>query len=230
MLVAFNWGNFKGKAKIKLFNICLKIAHLTNWGRVTHICIGELTIIGSDNGLSPGWRQSIIWTNAGIFLIWPMGTNFSEILIEINTFFIQENAFENVVWKMAAICLGLNVLISQLNHRGRHESTLRFSLSSSTRDRASTESDGWYPRVTDKVFWVVSSVIDHQVWLCLISPNRHSIYAVYENSTCNVKSTSKYGQNSRATCQHLVSKVMLAKPFRENVSSCKWLWKKWNSP
>ena len=25
--------------------------------------------------------------------------------------FIQENTFENVVWKMAAICLGLNVLI-----------------------------------------------------------------------------------------------------------------------
>ena len=24
--------------------------------------------------------------------------------------FIQENAFENVVWKMASICLGLNVL------------------------------------------------------------------------------------------------------------------------
>ena len=28
--------------------------------------------------------------------------------------FIQENAFENVVWKMAAICLDLNVLKSSL--------------------------------------------------------------------------------------------------------------------
>ena len=36
---------------------------ITNWGRVTHICIGNLTIIGSDNGLSPGRRQAIIWTN-----------------------------------------------------------------------------------------------------------------------------------------------------------------------
>ena len=26
--------------------------------------------------------------------------------------FIPENAFENVVWKMAAICLGLNVLMN----------------------------------------------------------------------------------------------------------------------
>ena len=31
-----------------------------------HICISKLTNIGSDNGLSPGQRQTIIWTNAGI--------------------------------------------------------------------------------------------------------------------------------------------------------------------
>ena len=48
-----------------------------------HICINKLTIIGSDNGLSPGRRQAIIWTNDGILLIGPLGTNFSEILIEI---------------------------------------------------------------------------------------------------------------------------------------------------
>ena len=29
-------------------------------------CVGILTIIGSDNGLSPGRRQAIIWTNAGL--------------------------------------------------------------------------------------------------------------------------------------------------------------------
>ena len=40
--------------------------HLTHWGWVTHICVGKLSIIGSDNGLPPGWRQAIIWTNAGI--------------------------------------------------------------------------------------------------------------------------------------------------------------------
>ena len=39
---------------------------LTHWDRETHICVGKLTIIGSDNGLSPGRRQTIIWTNAGI--------------------------------------------------------------------------------------------------------------------------------------------------------------------
>ena len=59
---------------------------LTHWGRVTHICVGKTIIIGSDNGLSPGRRQAIIWTNAGILLIGPLGTNLNEILIEIHTF------------------------------------------------------------------------------------------------------------------------------------------------
>ena len=48
---------------------------LTHWGRVTHICVGKLTIIGSDNGLSPGRRQAIIWTNTGVLLIGPLETN-----------------------------------------------------------------------------------------------------------------------------------------------------------
>ena len=33
---------------------------LTNWFRVTHICVGNLTIIGSDIGLSPHRHQAII--------------------------------------------------------------------------------------------------------------------------------------------------------------------------
>ena len=45
------------------------VFYLTHWGRVTHICVGKLTIIGSDNGLSPGRRQAINWTNTGILLI-----------------------------------------------------------------------------------------------------------------------------------------------------------------
>ena len=57
--------------------------HLTHWGLVTHIRVGKLTNICSDNGLSPGRRQAIIFTNAGILLIGPLGTNFSEILIGI---------------------------------------------------------------------------------------------------------------------------------------------------
>ena len=59
---------------------------LTHWGRVTHIYVSKLTIIGSDNGLSPSRRQAIIWTNAGLLLIQPSGKNFSEILVEIDVF------------------------------------------------------------------------------------------------------------------------------------------------
>ena len=73
---------------------------LTQWGRVTHICISKLNIIGSDNGLSPGRRQAIIWTNAGILLIRPLGINKLQWNLYIS---IQENALENIVWKMAAI-------------------------------------------------------------------------------------------------------------------------------
>ena len=46
----------------------------------------NLAIIDSDNGFLPGQRQTIIWTNSGILLIAPLGTNFSEILIEIHIF------------------------------------------------------------------------------------------------------------------------------------------------
>ena len=66
--------------------IAILSAVLTHWGRVTHICLGNLTTIGSDNSLSPGLRQAIICTNAGISLIGPLGTNFSEILIGIQIF------------------------------------------------------------------------------------------------------------------------------------------------
>ena len=59
---------------------------LTHWGLVTHICISKLTIIGSDNGLAPDRRQAIIWTNARILLIGPLGINLSEILNDILTF------------------------------------------------------------------------------------------------------------------------------------------------
>ena len=72
---------------------------------MTHIYIGNLAIIGSDNSLSPGRRQAIIWTNAGILLIWPLGTKFNEILIENSYIFIHQNVFEKVVCEMAAVLI-----------------------------------------------------------------------------------------------------------------------------
>ena len=153
---------------------------LTHWGRVTHICVGNLTIIGSDNGLSPGRRQAIIWTNhyddvimttiasqitsltsvystvyldadqrkhqssaslafvwgihrdrwiprtkgqlrgkcshlmtsscAGILLIRPLGTNFSEFLVEILIVSFKKMRLKVSSAKWRLFRLGLNVL------------------------------------------------------------------------------------------------------------------------
>ena len=76
-----------------------------------HICISNPTIIGSDNGLSPGRRQAIIWTIAGILLIGPLGTNFSEILIEIHTFSLKKMHLKMSSGKWPPFSLGLNVLM-----------------------------------------------------------------------------------------------------------------------
>ena len=76
----------------------------------SYTCVGNLTIIGSDNGLSPGRRQAIIWTNAGILLIGPLGTNFSEICIEIDTFSFKNIHLKMLSGKWRPFCLGLNVL------------------------------------------------------------------------------------------------------------------------
>ena len=77
---------------------------------MTHIWVNKLTIIGSDNGLSPGRRQAFIWTNAGILLIGPLGTNFSEILIENWTFSFKKMHLKMSSTKRRPSCLGLNVL------------------------------------------------------------------------------------------------------------------------
>ena len=65
---------------------------------MTHICVGKLSIIGSDNGLSLGRHQAIIWTKAGILYTGPLG-NFNRN----SNIFIEENTFENVVCEMLPI-------------------------------------------------------------------------------------------------------------------------------
>ena len=87
-----------------------RIRHLTHRNRVTRISVSKLTLIGSDNGLSPGRRQTIIWTNAGILLIGPVGANFSEILIEIYSFSFKKLHLKISSAKWRPCCLGLNVL------------------------------------------------------------------------------------------------------------------------
>ena len=47
-------------------------------------------IIYSCNGLSRLWRQAITWTNKDSWLIQPLGLNFNEIIIAIQTFSLKE--------------------------------------------------------------------------------------------------------------------------------------------
>ena len=75
-----------------------------------HIYVSRLDIIGPDNGLSPGHRQAIIWTNAEILPIWHLGTNFSEMLIKVYTFSFKKMHVTMLSAKRWPFCLGLSVL------------------------------------------------------------------------------------------------------------------------
>ena len=109
------FNNFHDLSSDKWKQICFLIINwsrqrFSHWGRVTHICVNKLTIIGSDNGLSPSRRQAIIWTNAGILLIGTLRTNFREILIESRPFSLKEMHLKRSSGKRLPFCLGLNVL------------------------------------------------------------------------------------------------------------------------
>ena len=99
------------------YHICTATFHspgldsLTHWGRVMHICVSKLTIIGSDNGLSPPNHYLNEWWN---IVIGPLGTNFSEILSEINTFSFKKMHLKTSSVKWRPFCLGFNVLRSVL--------------------------------------------------------------------------------------------------------------------
>ena len=77
---------------------------------MTHICVGKLTIISSDYGLSPGRRQVNFWTNAGLKLIRTLETNCREILSEIRTFSFQKIYLSMPSGIFPPFCFGLNAL------------------------------------------------------------------------------------------------------------------------
>ena len=84
----------------------IKIYHFIYWlieakWRV-YVSVNQ-TIISSDNGLSPNRRQAIIWTNAVLLLIRPFRTNFSEILIKIQTLSLKKMNLKMLSAQMAAI-------------------------------------------------------------------------------------------------------------------------------
>ena len=139
---------------------------LTHWGWVTNICVGNLTIIGSDNGLLPGRRQAIIWTNAGILLIGPLGTNFSGLLIEIQTFSFKKKHLKVSSAKLRPFCLGLNVLT-----RHRHQ-VMEWYIRHLCQERLHC----WLTGTEDKkIRWIV---------VCILNISKpFSFYMIYRNGT-----------------------------------------------
>ena len=112
---------------------------LTHWGWVTYICVSRLTINGSDNGLAPGRRQAIIWTNAEKLLIGPLATNFSEILIEICIHFRWRKCISKCPLEMAAILSWPQCVNSQRSIESLQPNWITFS------DQCKCIGNNWYP-------------------------------------------------------------------------------------
>ena len=91
----------------KVWAILFQPDVLTLWGWVTHICISKITIIGSDNDLSPGRHYlNQCWN----IVNWTPRTNFKEILVRIHTFLFEKIHLKMSSGKWWPFCLGLNVL------------------------------------------------------------------------------------------------------------------------
>ena len=81
-----------------------------HWHYMASLGLCKLAIIGSDNGLSTGLRQTIIWTGAVILSIWTLGTKLSEMLIGIHMFSFKKSYLNMSSAKVRRLCLNINVL------------------------------------------------------------------------------------------------------------------------
>ena len=108
---------------------------------MTHICVDKLTTIVSDNDLSPGRRQAIIWNNSGILLIGHLWTNFSEILIEIHTFSLKKMRFKmsSAKWRWETIDYENNFPEIIPEEIYQHAYRYQFSIAASGNARCPTD-------------------------------------------------------------------------------------------
>ena len=160
---------------------------LTHWGRVTHICVSKLTIIGSDNGLSPGRRQAIILTNAGILLIRPLGTNFNEMLIEIVKFSFMKMRLKVSSAKWRPFCLGLNVLTKPARILG-HEWIINLRICLAFTERP--ETNPVHPIGNSHICPETSTKTHHYYSVYKISYTAH-----YRDQTSNKPNTTCSNEN-----------------------------------
>ena len=83
---------------------------LTHRGRVTHICVGNLTIISSENGLPPDRHQAVIWSNAEILFTGPLGMTLGGIAIEILSDSLKKMRLKGLPAKWRLLYVDLNML------------------------------------------------------------------------------------------------------------------------
>ena len=75
---------------------------LNSWGRVMHICVSKVTIIGSDNACHLAGAKPLSEPMLDI-VNWTLGNKLQWNRNRDLYIFIQENAPEDVVWKMVTI-------------------------------------------------------------------------------------------------------------------------------
>ena len=183
------------------------VIFLIHWDRVTHICVSKLSSIGSDNGLSPGRRQAIVWTNAGILFIGPLETNFSEILIKIHIFSFRKMHLKMSSGKRRPFCLGLRRYLQHIHHIGIKSSyvpmkvnmwgsfkELHTAFVSSSSWIITWQGTKWYGSLCARQ-WKPSSLAQ-DVYTINISFNqirRHSTYNVYWLCSCQSNLATETG-------------------------------------
>ena len=75
----------------------------THWGRMRHICVSKPSHYWTlDNGLAPIQCQAMIWSDIHCLINFTLGNKRCNFNRNSN-FFIQENAFQNIICKMAYI-------------------------------------------------------------------------------------------------------------------------------
>ena len=85
------------------------------------MCVIKLTTFGLDNGLSPVRRQAIIWTNAWLLSIGPLGTNFSDNFIKMQNFSFMKKRLKISSAKWQPFCPGENELNVSEMKQGKSE-------------------------------------------------------------------------------------------------------------
>ena len=152
---------------------------------MTYICVSRLAITGSDNGLSPGRRQAIIWTYDWVLLIGPFGTNFSKFLIENHTFSFWKMHVKipSTKWRQFVSVLMCLLLNRVLKHgfwlAGNKQLPIRShaSLSLSININLNNELLLWFrPRISMHMFHIQSN------WLSMTSISTYWLlkrFAIY---------------------------------------------------